>query len=401
MRARLTKLVVEKAEVRSQRYTIWDADLKGFGVKVQPSGRKSYFAYYRTQNGQQRKPAIGSHGKVTTEEARQIAKKWIAASVSGVDISEDRKEARSAPLVRDLAQKYLDDYAACFKKPSSFKTDKSNLNNHVLPLIGTKKVSEVTRADIEDIKIAIKEGKTSARRKAKFRGRSITTGGPGVANRTISLLSKMMGCAVDWGMRSDNPALRIKKFPERRKDRFLDADEIRRLLDALDQVGMQGTETLHTIACIRLLLFSGLRLGEIRDMHWNDVDLARGTLRLRDSKTGARTVPLNDHAIAVLQKHSVTKTDHFVIQSATGYGRPALGKPWQRIRKLAEIDDSANIHSLRHTFASWAVMGGLSLAQTGALLGHKSTQTTLRYADHLTEAIRGYSQQTANLIAGE
>jgi integrase len=314
--------------------------------------------------------------------------------------SEDRKEARSAPLVWDLAQKYLDDYAACFKKPSSFKTDQSNLNNHVLPLIGTKKVSEVTRADIEDIKIAIREGKTSARRKAKFSGRSITTGGPGVANRTISLLSKMMGCAVDWGMRSDNPALRIKKFPERRKDRFLDADEIRRLLNALDLVGMQGTETLHTIACIRLLLFSGLRLGEVRDMHWNDVDLARGTLRLRDSKTGARTVPLNDQAIGVLQRHIVTKVNHFAIQSATGNGRPALSKPWQRIRKLAEIDDSANIHCLRHTFASWAVMGGLSLAQTGALLGHRSSQTTLRYADHLTEAIRGYSQKTVNMIAG-
>jgi integrase len=249
MRARLTKLVVEKAEVRSQRYTIWDVELKGFGVKIQPSGKKSYFAYYRTQSGQQRKPAIGSHGKVTTEEARQIAKKWIAASVSGVDISEDRKEARAAPIMRDLAQKYLDDYAACFKKASSFKSDQSNLNNHVLPLIGTKKVSEVTRADIEGIKIAIKEGRTAARRKAKFRGRSITTGGPGVANRTVSLLSKMMGCAVDWGMRTDNPALRIKKYPERRKDRFLDTDEVRRLLKALDLAGLQCVESPHTIAC--------------------------------------------------------------------------------------------------------------------------------------------------------
>jgi integrase len=398
MRTRLTKLVVEKAEVKSQRYTIWDAELRGFGVKVQPSGTKSYFAYYRTQSGQQRKPAIGSHGKVTTEEARQIAKKWIAASVSGVDISENRKEARAAPLIRDLAQKYLNDYAACFKKPSSFNTDKSNLNNHVLPLIGTKKVSDVTRADIEDIKIAIKDGRTAARRKAKFRGRSVTTGGPGVANRTISLLSKMLGCAVDWGMRSDNPALRIKKYPEHRKDRFLDTGEIHRLFRALEQSEIKGKESPHAIACLRLLLFTGLRLGEVRDVHWIDVDLARGILKLRDSKTGARTVPLNEQAILVLKKHRSTMVDQFVIQSATGNGRPSLGKPWQRIRKLANIDDSANIHCLRHTFASWAVMGGLSLAQTGALLGHKSTQTTLRYADHLTEAVRGYSQKAVDKI---
>jgi integrase len=401
VRDRLTKSIVDGLTPKSKDLVVWDRDLKGFGVKVTPTGKKIYFAFYRTMSGQQRKPSIGLHGKVTAEEARQIARKWIAAAVSGQDISGERQESRAAPLIRELAQKYLDDYAASFKKPSSCKSDRSNLTNHVLPLIGSKKVAEVTRADIESVKIAIREGKTSARRKAKLRGRSITSGGPGAANRTMSLLSKMMGCAVDWGMRPDNPALRIKKYPEKRKDRFLDADEIRRLLKALEFVEVRGTETLHSVACLRLLLLTGLRLGEVRDVEWKDIDLELGILKLHDSKTGARTVPLNNQAIAVLQKHIVTKTDIYVIQSATGEGRPSLGKPWQRIRKLAEIDETANIHSLRHTFASWAVMGGLSLAQTGALLGHKSTQTTLRYADHLTDAVRGYSQRTANIIAGE
>ena len=401
MRERLTKSVVERVEAGPRDIIVWDRDVKGFGLKITPSGRKVYFAFYRTLSGQQRKPAIGVHGKVTAEEARQIAKRWIAAALTGQDISGERQEARAASLVRDLAKRYLEEYATCFKKPRSCQSDQSNLNNHVLPLIGTKKVAEVTRADIETVKAAIREGKTAARRKAKYRGRSITVGGPGAANRTISLLSKMMSCAVDWGMRSDNPALRIKKYPEHRKDRFLDSDEIQRLLSVLKVAKEQGTETVHVVACFRLLLFSGLRLGEVRDMHWEDFDPRRGTLRLHDSKTGARTVPLNSQAISVLQKHVSTKIGSFVIQSATGQGRPALGKPWQRIRKLANIDDTANIHCLRHTFASWAVMGGLSLAQTGALLGHKSSQTTLRYADHLTEAVRGYSQKTANLIAAE
>jgi integrase len=401
VRVRLTKTVVDGLEPNAKDLVVWDRDLKGFAVKVTPTGKKIYFAFYRTQSGQQRKPSIGLHGKLTTEEARQIARKWIAAAVSGQDISGDRQENRAAPLVRELAQKYLEDYAACFKKPRSYKSDKSNLTNHVLPLIGTKKVMEVTRADIEAIKTAIKDGKTAARRKAKLRGRSITIGGPGAANRTMSLLSKMMGCAVDWGMRPDNPALRIKKYPEHRKDRFLDTDEIRRLIDAMSSAEAQGTESVHVVVCLRVLLLTGLRLGEVRDMQWNDLDLERGVLKLRDSKTGARTVPLNNQAIDILRNHVSTKSGTFVIQSTTGEGRPCLGKPWQRIRKLANIDDSANIHCLRHTFASWAVMGGLSLAQTGALLGHKSTQTTLRYADHLTEAVRGYSQKTANMIAGE
>jgi integrase len=398
VRERLTKLVVDGLRSEAKDVIVWDRDLKGFGVKVTPSGKKIYFTYYRTMSGKQRKPTIGLHGKVTTEEARQVARKWIAAAISGQDISGERQEARVAPLIRDLAQRYLNDYAACFKKPSSYNSDRSNLNNHVLPLIGTRKVSEVTRADIESVKIAIREGKTAARRKAKIRGRSITTGGPGVANRTVALLSKMMGCAVDWGMRSDNPALRIKKYPEHRKDRFLDTTEIRRLLQALEQADVEALESPHMVVWLRLLLFTGLRLGEVRDLQWSDVNLVRGTLRLRDSKTGARTVPLNEQAISLLSRHNKTANDQFVIQSAIAEGRPSLGKPWARIRKLAAIDDSVNIHCLRHTFASWAVMGGLSLAQTGALLGHKSTQTTLRYADHLTEAVRGYSQKTADMI---
>jgi integrase len=401
LRDRLTKSVVDALPPGKGDYIVWDRDLKGFGVKVTTKGKKTYLVYYRTLSGQQRKPAIGVHGALTAEEARQTAKKWIALALTGKDISGERRDARAAPLVRDLAERYIKDYAEAFKKPRSCLSDRSNLQNHVLPLIGAKKVSEVTRADIEALKTAIRDGKTAARRKARLRGRSVTIGGPGAANRTISLLSKMMGCAVDWGMRPDNPALRIKKYPEHRKDRFLDMDEVQRLVVALTMAENEETETPDIVVCFRLLLLTGLRLGEVRDLPWENVDLNRMTIRLTDSKTGARIVPLNSQAVAVLEKHQATKSGHYVIRSLSEHGRPSLGKPWQRIRKRAKIDDTANIHCLRHTFASWAVMGGLSLAQTGALLGHKSSQTTLRYADHLTEAVREYSQRTANLIAAE
>jgi integrase len=401
MRERLTKTLVERVAASTKDVIVWDTDVTGFGLKVTPNGRKAYFVFYRTLSGQQRKPSIGVHGKITADEARQIAKKWIAAALTGQDVSADRREARVVPLVRELAERYLDDYAKPFKKARSVKSDRSNLENHVLPLIGAKKITEITRADIEFVKSSIREGKTAARKTAKYRGRSIITGGPGVANRVVALMSKIMACSVDWGMRPDNPALRIKKYPEKRKDRFLEMDEIGRLLSALRVAEAHRTETPDIVACFLLLLFTGLRCGEILGLEWDDVNLSRKILRLRDSKTGARTVPLNDQAYEVLRRHEASKAGSFVIKSSTGNGRPALGKPWQRIRKRANINETANIHCLRHTFASWAVMGGLSLAQTGALLGHKSSQTTLRYADHLTEAVREYSQRTANLIAAE
>jgi integrase len=399
MAAKLTKSVVENMAAGLKDVILWDQEVKGFGLKVTPKGKRVYFAYYRAANGQQRRPVIGVHGVVTAEEARQVAKKWIGGAFAGQDVSQDRQEARSAPLVKELAERYLEDHAKPFKKPSSYKSDKSNLEHHVLPLIGNKKVAEIARSDIEFVKSSIREGRTADRKSAKRRGRSIIKGGAGAANRVIALLSKMMACSVDWGMRPDNPALRIRKYPEHRKDRFLDLDEIKRLLGALCDAKTEGSETPHVIACFLLLLFSGLRRGEVLGLHWADVDFNRRILRLHDSKTGARSVPMNDRAMSVLAKLAENRKSEHVIASATGEGRPSLGKPWQRMLKRSGIDGSANIHCLRHTFASWAVMGGLSLPQTGALLGHKSAQTTLRYADHLTEAVREYSQRTAKLIA--
>jgi integrase len=401
MLQRLTKSVVESVEPGPKDIIVWDRDVKGFGLKVTPKGKRVYFAYYRAANGQQRRPIVGVHGVMTAEDARQIARKWIGSAFAGHDVSQDRQEARTAPLMRELAERYLEEHAKPFKKPSSFKTDKSNITHHVLPLLGTKKVAEVSRRDIEYLKSAIREGKTASTLKAKRRGRSIVKGGPGVANRVVSLMSKMMSCAVRWELRTDNPAFGTEKYPEKRKNRFLDAPEIGRLIAALRQAEQERTETPDVVACLLLLLLTGLRSGEILALEWEDVDFNRRILRLRDSKTGARTVPINKQTTDILEKHATNGQSQFVIRSVTGEGRPSLGKPWQRIRQRANIDDTANIHCLRHTFASWAVMGGLSLAQTGALLGHKSPQTTLRYADHLTEAVREYSQKTANLIAAE
>jgi hypothetical protein len=164
MRTRLTKSVVERVAASTKDVIVWDSEVNGFGLKVTPNGRRAYFVFYRTLSGQQRKPSIGVHGKITTDQARQIAKRWIAAALTGNDVSADRQEAKVAPLVRELAALYLEDYAKPFKKPRGVTSDRSNLENHVLPLIGAKKVTEITRADIEFVKPSIREGKTAARR---------------------------------------------------------------------------------------------------------------------------------------------------------------------------------------------------------------------------------------------
>jgi integrase len=291
------------------------------------------------------------------------------------------------------------DYAEVHKKPRSVATDRANIENHVLPLIGKLAVKEVKRSDIEKLHLAVRDGKTGRRLEARIRGRRIIRGGPGIANRVVALVSKMFACAESWGMRDGNPARGIKKFREVRKDRFLNEGEIAHLLEALGAAETQRSESPFAIAAVRLLLFTGMRLGEVTSLRWSSFDRQRKALVLPDSKTGSRVIPLSSHALEAINRIATGNTDDLMFPGARGTTQLALTRPWYRLRASAGIDATANLHSLRHTFASWCVMGGLSLAQVGAVLGHKTAQTTLRYADHRLDAVRSYGQQVGDVFA--
>src|SRR5271163_815985 len=262
MRTRLTKRAVEAAPVGDKDVILWDTEIKGFGVKVTPAGRRSYFLYYRARSGQQRRPTIGVHGALTTEQARQIARQWIAEVTMGTDVSASRKAERNAASVADLCTLYVSNYAELHKKPRSVATDRANIENHVLPLIGKMPLKGVRRADIEHMMLAIREGKTARTLSARPRGRRVIRGGDGIANRVVALVSKMFSCAEAWDLVEGNPARGIRKFRENRKDRFLDIDEIGRLTEVLDTANRAKTESQFVVAVIRFLLWTGMRSGE-------------------------------------------------------------------------------------------------------------------------------------------
>lgn len=408
MRVKLTKRIVDGAvsedpklavsqNRKARDVVVWDSEVPGFGLKVTPSGQKSYFVYYRTSSGQQRRPKIGNHGALTVDEARAIARQWMAAAASGLDVSATRKADRKAGTVSDLAKRYLEDYAEAHKKLRSVATDRANLENHVIPQIGTMSVRDVTRQDIDRLKVAIKDGKTARQLPAKPRGRRVVRGGEGIANRVVALVSKMFACAVEWGIRDTNPAANVRKFREKRKERFLDAAEVGRLLAALDSIDAEQALSLKATVAIRVLLFTGMRYGEVMNLRWSNVDTQHQCFRLEDSKTGSRIIPYGDQVREALRK--IPFNADLVFEGAKAGSPLSLRRPWYVVRQRADIDASATLHTLRHTFASWSVMGGLSLAQVGALLGHKSTQTTLRYADHALDALRLYGQQTSDALA--
>jgi integrase len=391
MRAKLTKRVVEAIQPAPARDVIaWDTELRGFGVRVWPSGKRAYFVKYRTQEGRQRKPTIGVHGIITAEQARDHARQWLAEAAGGSDPANRKREAREMPTMAELAELYLARHARPpKKKPSSIANDRRLLAKRIVPPLGRRKVNEVTREDVVRLQENLQET-------------------PYEANRVLALLSKMFTLAEDWGFRSrpSNPCKGIDRFPEKRRQRFLGAADLARLGVVIAEEESKRTHSPSVFAAVKLLLFTGCRLSEILTLRWTEVDLERSCLRLADSKeskTGEKVVFLNSAALEVL---SALKPEHgnaYVISGAkAGRHLVNLEKPWRRLRDKAGLN-GVRLHDLRHSFASAGAENGLSLPLIGALLGHRQPTTTNRYihvgADPLREANELVGQYLAAKLA--
>jgi integrase len=376
VRARLTKRVVEGIAPSDRDVIIWDTELRGFGCKITPKGRRSYLLYYRTVDGQQRKPALGTHGALTCEQAREIARAMLADVARGGDPKAAERARRSAPSVAELADRFLAEHAATKKRSSSTRMDKINLRLHVLPALGRLRVQDVTRADIAQLHHGMRST-------------------PGAANRVLALLSKMFNLAERWGLRPDhtNPCRHVERYAERKMERFLLGDELARLGAALAEAERNGTEMPSVIAAVRLLILTGARAGEILSLRWEHVDLASGCLRLPTSKTGRKLIHLNGPALEVLSNCARRRTESPWVIEGGKAGRPLVNirKPWHRMRQSAGLTD-VRLHDLRHSFASVAVAGGLSLPMIGALLGHSQPATTARYAHLAADPLRAAAE---------
>jgi len=378
---RITKRVVDQLRPGE---IVWDDGVAGFGVRCQMK-RKVYVLKLRIR-GRQRWMIIGDHGRPwTAETARHEAQRLWGEIRSGVDIAELRDSKRDGATVADLCQRFLKEHARHHKKPLSIAADERNIANHIVPLIGTIRVDDVTRADIDRVKRAVRDGAT--RRKARLKseggpgGRPVL-GGPGAANRVLALLSKMFNLAEDWGWRSENtnPVRRIGRYQGKACGRFLTTEEVQRLGEALALLEENRAIPREAAAAIRLLLFTGARLGEIMTLKWSYVDLERRLLNLPDSKTGAKAIHLNEPAIGVLNGLPRGDANDYVIADPqTGAPLGDLQHSWRLVRRVAGLD-GVRIHDLRHSFASFAVLSGGTLPVIGKILGHASPFTTARYA---------------------
>lgn len=365
---RLTKRSVEGLAVTEKDYLIWDRDMRGFGVRVYPSGKKTYLVQYRAGR-RTRRVTIGQHGVLTAEQARIEGKQLLAAVACGQDPSAIRHAKRHAPTIAGLCDRFLDEYVDQHCKPTTARDYRSIIRRFIRPKLGPIAIAEVTRADV----VAFHNGLRAT---------------PYQANRAASMLSKLFNLAEDWGLRpaGSNPARRIKKFREEEKKRYLSDEEQMHLGETLAEALEDGSESIYAVSAILLLIYTGCRLSEILTLRWDYVTAHH--LELPDSKTGRRRIPLPREAFDILSELPREEGNPYVIVGEVAGERLInLQKPWNRIRKKAGIPD-VRMHDLRHTYASVAMKDGIDPFTLKEILGHKNLTTTLRYAHLADDAVQ-------------
>jgi integrase len=366
---------------------MYDGDVRGFGARVTAAGGRAFILNYRNIAGRERRLTIGQFPAWSVRQAREEAAGLKRDIDRGRDPVAEREEARATAItVAKLADRYMAEHARPKKKASSAAEDERNLRLHILPTLGKVAVAAVIREHV-----------------ARLHHRMANA--PTGANRVLALLSKMFALAETWGLRpqNTNPCRGIDKNPETSRERLISADELARLGDAL---------TAHKgywagPAAIRLMALTGMRKGEVLGLRWADIDAAAGVVRLADSKTGRKIVPLGAPALALLAELPRVEGNPFVLPAARQRHVNRASGPqhfvqvqttWEAVIKAAGIGD-LRPHDLRHGFASVGAIGGDSLFVVGKLLGHSDQATTSRYAHLSTDPLRAVADRISSSVA--
>jgi integrase len=405
-RARITTELVEGLRPNE---TVLDRDLGGFMVRRQ-KGEARIYAVRKFANGKRHFATIGEHGRDgwTEVRARKKAVMIIASLHEGLDPAEKREKIKRMPTLAEWADDYLSRHAAAIK-PKTLAGYRSVVKHQIAPRddrgrckpgsLGAKRLDEITRRDVATFHAKLTGKKRTANLAVGF---------------IATLYSEAQLAEIVPDGRNHNPAYKIKKHPEKSRDRYLSTDEFRRLGDAM--TAAEGRESPYPLAALRLLIFTGARCNEILSLRWSDIDFPRKQILLRDhksrttSRNKVKVIHLNDAALEILAGLAPIKGNPYVIAGEReGQHWIGLQKVWERIRKAANLESEVDadgkvehvrIHDLRHSFA--AIMtenDGVNLMLIGKLLGHSNPSTTQRYAHLLPDALKLHNDQAGARIA--
>lgn len=389
----ITQRFVERLEAPKEGNRVeWDGQIPGFGVRITAAKVISFVLNYSI-HGRERRYTIGRWPEWSAKAARDEALELRRDIVDGKDPLHEKMLSRSERTVSDLAKEYLERHAEVHKRASTLRNDRAMLKGLIEPHIGQLSLSAVGRRDIEALHQSLKAT-------------------PYRANRVLSLLSSMFNKAVDWGWLLVNPAKKIRRYHEDRREGWLTADQLAALDKALDDYGKESAEA------IRLLILTGSRENEVLGAEWSQFDLERGiwtkpSHHTKEKKT--EHVPLSSAALLVLKRMAEKKHDKFLFPGhGTKAARRSIRRPWVQACRMAGLATPytiqgkrkeltrwrpiVRIHDLRHTFASHLVSRGASLPVVGRLLGHTLPSTTARYAHLADESLRSATNGFAAML---
>ena len=371
-RRKLTDAAIARLRAREMEYTVWDDRAPGLGVRVRPTGGKSYVLLHRS-GGRSRRVSLGPVSLRTVAEARRDCLARQAAH----DPDRESAPRRAVPRFREFVEGEWKDVHFARYKPSTKRALRSLLASQLMPAFGSLPLERISPARV----------------RRWFDAFSRTA--PANANRGLEALRQIMNFAIACGYADANPAVGIALNLRPKLTRFLSREEIARLHRALDR--QTGRDQRQQADIVRLLLLTGCRRGEIVQLRWSE--LRDDTLMLEESKTGPRSVPLNSQARRILGRQPRNGSP-FVFPSSHDPSRPRspdLGL-WYRVRKEAGIED-VRLHDLRHTHASHAVMNGVPVPVVSRLLGHSNVRMTLRYAHLGDREVERAAERVGKAIA--
>lgn len=393
---KLTKPSVAALASKDRAYIVYDDALPGFGVRVYPSGQKSYVCEYRPKGAgrtaAKKRATIGPLATLAPDEARRAAKELLAGVTQGRDPMAEAARKKEEELLSAIADAWLSQHVDAKRAARTAVDYRSILTKHVLPTLGSRKLRDIRRADVARVHT------------------QTSRASPVVANRALAVFSSLW----TWAARRDlcdanaNPAKGIERNRERGRERFLSDEELSRLGATLRlaetnglpwKIKAAGSKNLareenrvtlvspYAVAAIRFLLLTGMRLREALHLRWQDVDFQRGIANLPASKTCKKAVVLSGASLQLLSDLPREAESAFCFPGRDGAARSDLKKPWAAICAHARLE-GLRLHDLRHSNASIAAGAGVSLHTIGAILGHSQPSTTQRYAHLANDPLR-------------
>lgn len=405
-RTRLTKNAVDEAQPRDKEYVLWDTAIAGFGLRVRPTGGKSFIFTYRTAGGRAgrvQRVTIGNAARMKVDPARDRAKALAGQYHGGVDPAaeataekEEIKAERNAPTVSDLLDRFIEDHAKATLKEKTWREYERISEKILKPRLGDNKVALLEAKDVSEMYQAIRAKPTQAA-------------------LAVRVLSSAMSMAEEWGLRRDgsNPC-RIKMKPSRRRERLFSDNEVARLMTTIDAHEAENRMTRPVALALRLLFSTGCRAGEICDLKWSNIDAEGGWFVWTDHKTedgGALRKSITSEAVRLLEAAERFEGVEYVCPSPAGKRLrvETLEAAFERVMKAAHVpaNTNATLHLIRHWFATKTYSDTtIPLHVQMAIVGHKSVATALRYSHIVEEELKKAAQQaekkrTAAIKAGE